>query len=157
MTLRTCRLSLMGLCLLCLVPTPALASDFVIKVPLKLQRLMDDVREVMVTCQAQNDDEDKIGEGRQKVAIEDGKYDGTVEVSFDADYGKDANDATQYSCTMRLRQIGGSEYRIPQSEDDEPDWPIWARARKGTELVYQVKGKIAPDTLPSDSAAKPKK
>ena len=147
----------LSLCLLLLFAPAAQAADFVISVPMKLQRLMNDVREVMVTCVAMNEDEDKIGEGRQKVAITDGRYDGTLEVSFDADYGKNPNDATRYSCTMRLRQVAGQEYTIPQSEEEEPDWPIWARARKGTELVYEVKGEIAPDQPPAASGAPEKK
>jgi hypothetical protein len=130
---------------------PLYAADFVIEVPIKLQRMMSDVGEVMVTCVAMNEDEDKIGKGRQKVAIEGESYKGKVEVSFDADYGQNPNDATMYTCTMRLRQIAGREYRIPQSEEDEPDWPIWARARKGTDLVYEVKGNITPDQPPESS------
>jgi hypothetical protein len=141
---------------LALCSLPSYAEDFVIEVPIKLQRMMDDVGEVMVTCEAMNEDEDKVGEGRQKVAIEGESYEGTVEVSFDADYGKNPNDATMYTCTMRLRQIAGREYRIPQSEEEEPDWPIWARARQGTELVYQVKGEIAPDQPPGSQAPEKK-
>ena len=106
---------------------------------------MDDVGEVMVNCVAMNADEDEIGRGRQKLSLHGDSYEGTLEVSFDADYGKSANDATRYRCTMRLRQVSGREYLIPQSEEEEPDWPIWARARKGTELVYEVEGDIAPD------------
>jgi hypothetical protein len=131
---------------------PLQAADFVIEVPIKLERLMDDVGEVMVTCVAMNADEDEIGRGRQKLSLSGDSYEGTLEVSFDADYGKNPNDATRYACTMRLRQVSGQEYLIPQSEEEEPDWPIWARARKGTELVYEVKGDIAPDEPPASEA-----
>lgn len=146
----------LSLFLLLLFTPTVQAADFVISVPVKLQRLMSDVRELMVTCVAMNEDEDKIGEGRQKAAITEGSYEGTLEVSFDADYGKNPNDATQYACTMRLRQVAGREYLIPQSEEEEPDWPIWARARKGTELVYEVKGEIAPDQPPSSETPEKK-
>jgi len=145
------RLSLYLSLFFCLPVMPAHAADFVIQVPIKLQRLMENVREVMVSCVAMNEDEDKIGAGRQKVTLSGESYSGTVTVSFDADYGNNPNDATQYTCTLRLRQIGGQEYRIPKSEEDEPDWPIWARARKGTELVTEVKGKISPDQPPPGS------
>ena len=142
--------------ILSLPALPLQAADFVIDVPIKLERLMDDVGEVMVSCVAMNADEDVIGQGRQKLALSGGSYEGTLQVSFDADYGKSPNDATRYTCTMRLRQISGREYMIPQSEEEEPRWPIWARARKGTELVYEVKGDLAAD-VPNAGESAPSK
>ncbi|MBD3669312.1 MAG: hypothetical protein HUJ29_00950 [Gammaproteobacteria bacterium] len=131
---------------------PLAAEDYVIEVPVKLERLMNDVGEVMVTCEAINTDEDVIGSGQQKAPIRGGAFDDKLTVSFDADYGKNPHDATRYRCIMRLRQVSGREYTIPQSTEEEPDWPIWARAKAGTELVYQVEGELATDEAPAAPA-----
>lgn len=148
---------LISLGLFCLMAAPAMAEDFVIEVPVKLERLMNDVGEVMVSCEAMDPDESVIGSGQQKAPIVDGAFDGKLTVSFDADYGKNPFDATRYRCTMRLRQISGREYRIPQGEEEEPDWPIWARAKQGTDLVYQVEGELAGEEAPAEGEPPPPK
>lgn len=130
------------------------AADFELTVPLKLERMMSSVGEVMVSCSVMTEDEDIIGKGQQKLRLKESSYDGKVVVSFDADTGKNPHQATLYQCTMRLRQISGREYVIPQSETDEPDWPIWARSRGDAELSYQITGSLAADAA---ETAAPKK
>jgi len=135
---------MLGLCG-ALLPLTAMAEDFELVVPIKLERMMSSVGEAMISCQVMNDDEDKIGQGQEKVRLQGMNYEGKVVVKFDADVGKNPNEASLYKCTMRLRQISGREYLIPQSETEEPDWPIWARARGDAELAYEVSGSLSGD------------
>lgn len=149
-------LSVVRMCGLCtvLLPLVSVAADFELSVPIKLERLMSSVGEVMITCQVMNEDEDVIGHGQQKRRIEGMNYEGKVVVEFDANVGKNPNEATRYKCTMRLRQISGREYLIPQSETEEPDWPIWARARGDAELVYEISGSLSGDAEAAPATAK---
>ncbi|MDH5359683.1 MAG: hypothetical protein OEX03_03920 [Gammaproteobacteria bacterium] len=130
---------------LMVMPLSLSAADFELTVPLKLERMMSSVGEVMISCSVMNEDEDIIGKGQKKLRLKESRYDGKVVVSFDADIGKNPHQATLYQCTMRLRQISGREYVIPQSETEEPDWPIWARARGDAELRYQISGSLEGD------------
>ncbi|MDH5184284.1 MAG: hypothetical protein OEX12_10380 [Gammaproteobacteria bacterium] len=149
-------LRIMTLCLLA-TPFSLHAADFELSVPIKLTRMMSSVGEVMVSCRVTNADEDIIGQGQEKLRLKAPDYDGKVVVSFNADMGKNPHEATLYQCTMRLRQVSGREYVIPQSETEEPDWPIWARARGDAELSYQISGSLAGDAADAPAAAAPKK
>ena len=134
--------TLIRILVLLVMPFPLYAVDFEFTVPVKLERMMSSVGEVMISCHVMNDDEDVIGRGQEKLRLKDSSYDGKVVVSFDADIGKNPHEAALYQCTMRLRQVSGREYVIPQSETEEPDWPIWARARGDVELSYQINGSV---------------
>lgn len=146
---------IMALCLF-VSPFTLHAADFELTIPIKLERMMSSVGEVMVSCQVTNEDEDIIGQGQKKLRLEKSDYDGKVVVSFDADVGKNPHEASLYQCTMRLRQVSGREYVIPQSEEEEPDWPIWARSPAGTELSYQINGSLDGDETdaPAQGATK---
>ena len=148
--------NLIQLIVLCLfvMPLPAYAADFELTVPIKLERMMSSVGEVMVSCHVMDEDEEIIGQGQEKLRLKESDYDGKLVVRFDADVGKNPHHATLYQCTMRLRQVSGREYVIPQSEEEEPDWPIWARSPAGAELSYQVSGSLNGDDAPAKAGPK---
>lgn len=147
---------ILALCLF-IMPLGLQAADFELSIPIKLERMMSSLGEVMVSCQVMNEDEDIIGKGQEKLRLKGSDYDGTVVVSLDADVGKNPHQATLYQCTMRLRQISGREYVIPQSESEEPDWPIWARAHGDAELVYQINGSLEADGAKAPAQGAPQK
>ncbi|MBD3609071.1 MAG: hypothetical protein HUJ30_00820 [Gammaproteobacteria bacterium] len=127
---------------LMMLSATTLAADFVITVPVKLEKLLPETGEAMITCQVLNVDEDILGSGWHKIPLPESTFEGEVKVEVELDYGQSALAASNYLCTLRLRHITGREYILPMSEEEEPEWPIWARGRVGAELVFQVAGEL---------------
>lgn len=121
---------------------PVWAEDFEFSIPIKLSNLMETVDDVLINCMVMNEDEVTIGKGETHIKPENGTYEGTVMVKFNADPGMNPQDATMYKCTMRLHHHTQREYLIPNFREDESDWPIWAVAKPDTNLVYEVEGTI---------------
>lgn len=137
---------------LCLPVDALLAEDFVFSIPLELRQLMPQVEHVMLECVVFNEDEDKIGGAYTLVTPKEGEYLGEAKVAFNADPGMDPNMAVNYRCFLRLRHVSGRRYIVPQFKEDESDWPVWAQARPGSELVYAIE-----DVIPGAGAAEPEK
>ncbi len=133
--------------LLLLFALPAWAEDFEFSIPVKLSSLMATVDDVLISCVVMDEDELVLGKGDAHIQPEDGAYEGTVMVKFNADPGMNPQAASLYKCTLRLHHHTKRQYLTPNFREDESDWPVWAVAKPDTNLVYEVEGTIGENVM----------
>jgi len=127
------------------LPLSAWAADFTVRVPVKVDSLPEGASP-SVYCRAVSADSN-IGEGEAPVPVEDGVYEGTVEIEVNAFDGVDPELATEVYCLLAIGAGQVIQYdECVESGMVPSDYPLDCAAR-GIKVTSRVEGPIA-ETLP---------
>lgn len=99
-----------GVFLLLALPWTVGAVDFTFNVPVDVNTQPVDVNEGQVKCIAKpapTANTGDVGEGVQFFSLENGNFQGTVTVAFNASPGQDRSQAREWQCIMQLKNDGG--------------------------------------------------
>jgi len=135
-----------------LVPAAAAADDFNLNVPVRLSSLVPGVTGGIVACvvgpmsiaavqRPNTHAAERVGFGVEPFAIDGGRgFFGTVNVSFDADTGKDPAAATHYKCWLQLTANPEAPGAVGVPRPDATD-PVLL-PRPGTPFSQVITGEL---------------
>lgn len=122
------------------------AEDFIFNIPLRLYNLHPDVDKVQVSCDVFGESNRRIvstirNEGAVSKPIyisnyPEGNFKQNIVLKFNADKGKNPNDATHYTCVLYF--VSGRDGRSPHLESPL----IWAKANPDKPFRVKVTGRL---------------
>ena len=109
------------------------SSEFTLHIPVQLQNMSQDIDQLKIRCWAHvGNDATKydlrIGEGEAVASVSNRQYQGSVTVRFNANSGKEAQDADRYYCGILFHKPGigfrqPGKFGTPLG-NQKPDWLV---------------------------------
>ncbi len=122
------------------------SSEFTLHIPVQLQNVSPDIDQLKIRCWAHvGNDATKydlrIGEGEAVASVSNRQYQGTVPVRFNANSGKEAQDADRYYCGILFHKPGigfrqPGKFGTPLGNQK----PAWLVSADGTPFRIHAQG-----------------
>ena len=125
-----------------------IASHFTFRVPVQLNNLSSDINRVKIRCWTHigNDAtayQNRIGEGEAVANVTNRQFNGTIVVRFNANQGKEPEDADRYNCSMLFHKPGigfrqPGKFGTPLGNQK----PAWLVSANGTSFRIHAQGGV---------------